>query len=238
AAGYVQASVNGAAYSTANVAASGQTITFTAAAGLDAGDTILVRYGDKSGGGPGAVATTASGAANLSVQEKSTSGGTLTSLGAGSPSVTVTAAALDHLVFVAAGSQTDGVAFSGTNTLTAKDQYENTVTSFDASTDNVTITTSLSGAVGGIHGANGHLLNQAADFTNGGANLTGLGITYTGTVGTGTFTATSADGKTGTSGSVTIGVGAANAAQSTVVASPTAVPADDSTTATITVTLI
>ena len=96
----------------------------------------------------------------------------------------------------------------------------------------------MSGTVGGIHGASGHTLDQAGDFASGIANLTALGITYTGTIGAGTFTATSAGGKTGTSGSVTIAVGTARAALSTVAGDPAAVPADDSTTATITVTLI
>ncbi len=45
------------------------------------------------------------------------------------------------------------------------------------------------------------MLNPAGDFSSGVANLTRLGMTYTGNATTGTFTATSG-GKTGTSGSV------------------------------------
>ena len=127
----------------------------------------------------------------------------------GSTTFTVAAGALDHFAFVAASPQTDGVAFTGVNTLTAQDLYDNTITGFNASTNNVTITANspLTGTVSGIHGSN--VLNQASDFTNGQANLTSLGMTYTGNANTGTFTATSATGaKTGTSGSVTIAVGA------------------------------
>src|SRR5207244_11182183 len=83
-----------------------------------------------------------------------------------------------------------------------------------------------------------HPCDGGGACARGRATLTALGITYTGTSGTGTFTATSAGGKTGTSGSVTIAVGMARAALSTVAGDPAAVPADDSTTATITVTLI
>ena len=126
-----------------------------------------------------------------------------------SGSFTVAFGGLDHFAFSAASPQTDGVAFTGVNTLTAQDLYDNTITGFNASTNNVTITANspLTGTVSGIHGSN--VLNQASDFTNGQANLTSLGMTYTGNANTGTFSATSATGaKTGTSGSVTIAVGA------------------------------
>src|SRR5208283_5078613 len=87
----------------------------------------------------------------------------------------ITAAGLDHFAFAAATPQTDGVAFTGTNTLTAQDVYGNTVTNFNASTDNVTVTalSPLTGTVSGIHGSN--VLNASGDFVNGVANLTSLG---------------------------------------------------------------
>ena len=123
--------------------------------------------------------------------------------------VVINPGALASFTFVAASPQTDGVAFSGTNTLTAKDASGNTITNFSASSNNVTITpTSLAGAVSFTSGATGDVLNTSGDFTNGQANLSSLGMTYTGNTGTGTFTATSATGKSGTSGSVTIAVGA------------------------------
>jgi Fibronectin type III domain len=126
-----------------------------------------------------------------------------------SGSVTIAVGALDHFTFALATPQTDGVAFSGTNTLTAQDVGNNTVTTFNASANNVTIAavSPLTGTITGLDGA-GNVLNSAADFTSGVANLTSQGLLYTGSAATGTFTATSANAKTGTSGNVTIAVGA------------------------------
>ncbi|MDP2912796.1 MAG: carboxypeptidase regulatory-like domain-containing protein, partial [Candidatus Omnitrophota bacterium] len=52
-------------------------------------------------------------------------------------------------------------------------------------------------------------LTGAGDFVNGAANLTTLGMIFTGTAGVHTFTATSATSKAGTSGAVTITTGSA-----------------------------
>src|SRR5207249_195793 len=89
------------------------------------------------------------------------------------------------------------------------DQFNNTVTSFNASTDSVTISalSPLTGTVSGIHGSN--VLNQAGDFSSGVADLTALGLKYTGNATTGKFRATSTTGKTGDSGNVTISAGTA-----------------------------
>ncbi len=57
-----------------------------------------------------------------------------------SGSVVINAGGLDHFTFAAASPQTDGVAFTGTNTLTAQDVGGNTITGFDASANNVTVT--------------------------------------------------------------------------------------------------
>ena len=78
---------------------------------------------------------------------------------------TVNPGPLDHFTLALAGSQTDGVAFAGTDTLTAKDVNNNVVTGFDASANNVTLTADapLTGTVSGIHGAN--VLNQAGDLS-------------------------------------------------------------------------
>src|SRR5207248_3000867 len=56
---------------------------------LAAGATLTITYGDKTGGGPGATASSTGGAQSWQAQQKSTSGGTLTNLAAGSPSITV-----------------------------------------------------------------------------------------------------------------------------------------------------
>ena len=57
---------------------------------LSASGTCTVTYGSKSGG-PGATAPSTGGAVTFTTQEKSSSGGALANLGAGSPSVTVVA---------------------------------------------------------------------------------------------------------------------------------------------------
>ena len=58
---------------------------------LAAGNTFTITYGDTGSGGPGATATSSTGAQTWQAQEKSTSAGSLTNLGA-SPSITVNAA--------------------------------------------------------------------------------------------------------------------------------------------------
>lgn len=75
--------------------------------------------------------------------------------------------------------------------ITAQDVYGNTVTSYDASTNNVTLSVSGTGSL------NTTSLTAAADFTSSVSDLSGT-LTFTGLVGTHTLTVTSADGKTGT----------------------------------------
>ncbi|MGA3245285.1 MAG: T9SS type A sorting domain-containing protein [Bacteroidota bacterium] len=134
--------------------------------------------------------------------------GSINSSGSDRLSVTVSAGSLNKFVFSLTSPQTNGSAFTGTNTLTAEDAYGNTVTAFDASANNVTIAANspLTGAVSGLSG--GNKLTGAGDFVSGVATLTTL--TYTGNATSGTFTASSATGGyTGTSGSVTINGGTA-----------------------------
>ena len=107
-----------------------------------------------------------------------------------------------------AGSQTAGVAFSGTNTVTAEDAYGNTVTSFDASADAVTISaTPNDGTISGLGSLGGNVLDRTLDFTNGVASLTGT-MVFAGSAGSHTFSAT-AGLCTGTSQSVTVNPGSA-----------------------------
>ncbi len=126
-----------------------------------------------------------------------------------SGNVTINSGSLDHFNLVLASPQSNGVACTGTNTLTAADISNNTVSSFNASTNNVTLSVNvpLTGAVSGLGSGGNSVLNRASDFTNGVANLTALGLTYNCNAATGTLTATSANAKTGTSGSVTVNVG-------------------------------
>jgi Domain of unknown function DUF11 len=135
--------------------------------------------------------------------------GSISSSGSDRLSVTVSATSMNKFALSLTSPQTNGSAFTGTNTLTAQDAYGNTVTSYSAATNNVTIAANspLTGTVSGLSG--GNKLTGAGDFVSGVANLTTLGITYTGNANSGTFTATSASPVyTGTSGSVTINPGA------------------------------
>src|SRR5205814_9097042 len=93
---------------------------------------------------------------------------------------------------------------TGTTTLTAQDVYVYLMTAVSAETYTLSLHDALpicTGVITGLSG--GNKLTGAGDFTAGVANLTTLGLTYTGPSGTGTFTAT-ATGASGTSGSVTV----------------------------------
>ncbi len=152
-----------------------------------------------SGGNNGVMTLYKAEAATISATD-----GSISSTGGDRLSVMVSAAGMNKFVLSLASPQPNGLAFTGTNTLTAQDAYGNTV-GFDASANNVTIAADapLTGAVSGLSG--GNKLTSAGDFSSGVANLTALGMTYTGNATSGTFTTTSADGGyTGTSGSVTI----------------------------------
>jgi len=136
--------------------------------------------------------------------------GTISSVGSDRLTVTITPAGLGRFTVVFTSGQTNGIPFTGVNSITAVDSFGNTATNFNPALNNVTVTPNvLSGTVSGLGVAGNNVLNQAADFSLGVADLTGK-IRYTGTFGTGTFTATSATGsKTGISGSVTIAAGSA-----------------------------
>jgi hypothetical protein len=130
--------------------------------------------------------------------------GVYSSSGSDRLTVTVLARAMSKFALSLTSPQVNGAAFTGVNTLTAQDDYGNTV-NFDASANHVMITAHapLSGAVSGLSG--GNQLTSAADFSSGVANLTALGMKYTGSLNTGTFTASAGTGGyTGSSGNVTI----------------------------------
>lgn len=109
-----------------------------------------------------------------------------------SGTVTITAGNLHHFDFVLTSPQAIATVFSGTtNTLTAKDQDNHTVSDFNANTNNVTITELNNlGTVAGLGSGGNNVLNQAGSFVNGVANLTGS-INYTGVIGNHTFKAVS-----------------------------------------------
>ena len=201
-----------------NVASSytgSKNLTFSGAA--DAPDGTHPTVTDNGGGGGTAInfgtatsitfasgVSSAGGSMKLYKAENATiqvTDGTISNTGL---NVTVSPAALDHFTFALASPQTSGTAFTGTNTLTAVDPYLNAEVGFDASSDHVTVTANspLTGTVSGLHGSN--VLNASGDFSSGVANLTTLGMTYTGTATSGTFSATSGTGKSGTSSSISI----------------------------------
>ncbi|MHA8059382.1 T9SS type B sorting domain-containing protein [Aquirufa nivalisilvae] len=101
--------------------------------------------------------------------------------------------------------QTSGEVFIGENTVTALDAYDNVITNYNAGTtvNNVRVSTSLKGTISGLSGIN--ILNRAGDFVNGVANLTRLGLKFTGREGVGTFTFTrTLNNITGTSNVITM----------------------------------
>ncbi|HFE65123.1 MAG TPA: hypothetical protein ENK14_12035, partial [Caldithrix sp.] len=105
--------------------------------------------------------------------------GSPTLTGETSSNLTVNPAALNDFVFAVTTPQIDGLPVSGTNTLTARDVYQNVKTDFDASATPVTIAKNSGPgtlSVKGLHGTSGDELNQADDFSQGVANLTSLGM--------------------------------------------------------------
>ncbi|HKC21535.1 MAG TPA: hypothetical protein VKB64_03390, partial [Gaiellaceae bacterium] len=101
-----------AGYSTSSagtLSVAGSTIT-VASLTLAAGNTFTITYGSTASGGPGATATSSTGAQTWQAQEKSTGNGSLTNLTSGSPSVTVYAAdgagSLGASISGVSGSQT------------------------------------------------------------------------------------------------------------------------------------
>jgi hypothetical protein len=146
-----------------------------------------------SAGNNGVLTVYKTGTFRINVQEQ---GGTPTSspggdLGVGYLDITVANSPSQNIVMTLASPQTNGVPFVGTNAITLTDAYQNPV-AIDAATRPVTLTTSLNGVIGLSGSGNDNRLDETNDFTaaTGQANLTALGLTYTGTVGSGRITAT------------------------------------------------
>ena len=118
-------------YSTAgqgSVSISGRTITITGV-NLAGGDSLTVKYGDTTMGGPGATAATTPGTVTWEAQSKSTQTGVLISLGA-SPAITVVTNVTDTNKSAVVADPTtipgDGTG-TATITVTLKDRYENLI---------------------------------------------------------------------------------------------------------------
>jgi hypothetical protein len=105
-----------------------------------------------------------------------------------SSDITILALDPDQMNFsLNAASQESGTPWSGTNTVTVKDVYQNNITWFDASQQPLTLDATPQG--GGtvtsliISGRGDAVLDEATDFVNGTCNLTALGIVLTATAG-------------------------------------------------------
>lgn len=126
------------------------------------------------------------------------SGGTITAADPdGSPALagvesstqTINYREADNLVIVVDNSVSESATnWTGTNTVTVRDFYGNTRTDFDASSNNVTMTSS--GGTLEIASRGDAVLDQAGDFTSGVADLTTLGIKLTASSGTYTINGT------------------------------------------------
>jgi hypothetical protein len=112
--------------------------------------------------------------------------------------ISVSSGVLGRFSFIVSSPQITGIPFFGSAGLTAYDRYGNLNTNFDASADNVTITSSSGGAM-----AN-NILNLQNDFTNGVSNLIPKGTTYLGIGGSMIFQAASQSGVTAVSGQVNV----------------------------------
>ncbi len=112
--GYVTAT-GGSGANTVSVSGSGPWTVTVSGVTLDqgSGQTLVIAYGDTTGGGPGATATSTTGVATWTTQERSSSRGTLTNLAAaGQPKVQVYAAdgsGSVALLFVTASSAQSGL---------------------------------------------------------------------------------------------------------------------------------
>ncbi|MDE3090186.1 MAG: hypothetical protein KGJ80_12455, partial [Chloroflexota bacterium] len=196
-AGFVNATAvgTGAVVSGTSVTGTGPwTVTVTFQTGSSSGVGFDLTYG---GGGNAVTAPTTAGTYTFATSSKGGSGGTLTPLIAGSPSITVNAGALDHFAVTTPGTQTAGTAFAIT-TITAQDVNNNTVTSYTGTVD---ITETGGGAGGTVSPS------QSSAFTAG--VLSGQSVTLS-KAGTGvTITVTDHGGtKTGTSSTFTVNAGA------------------------------
>ena len=104
---------------------------------------------------------------------------TVSGIGGESATVTVNAGALADFGFTLAASQERNMPFAGTNTLAARDTWWNVLSSFDASTANVTLSVANPAGASLVLGTRGDaVLDQPGDFVNGIADLSALGLKY------------------------------------------------------------
>jgi hypothetical protein len=107
--------------------------------------------------------------------------GTVSSSGTDRLTVAVVPGALGQFSWTLASPQVNGVNFTGTNALVAQDDFGNAIPTFNASTDNVTITTNLPGspaALTGLGSLANNVLNRSTDFVAA-SESDGTGMRYT-----------------------------------------------------------
>ncbi len=124
----------------------------------------------------------------------------------GSAEVAIAVGGLHHFDFTLTSNQLINTAFTGTNSIVAKDIGNNTITNFSALVDNVTLTASPQVTVGGLAGPTHNVLLSSDDFQAGICDLTGR-LTHPGPSGSYVLTATSASNKKGDSNAIEIDVG-------------------------------
>jgi uncharacterized repeat protein (TIGR03803 family) len=113
---------------------------------------------------------------------------------------------LDHFDLNLNNSELATKTFTGINTLRAANSMDLAIP-FNASADSVKVSANapLTGTITGLGSTQTDTLDRSSDFVAGVADLTAAGMTYTGVVGTSTFTATATvSHATGTSNNVTI----------------------------------
>src|SRR5207302_6033157 len=163
---------------------------------VDFGTATVLTFTNGVSTAGGSMKLYAAGSANVTASAGDGGSGStaITTSGADRLGVAVSPAALAKFAVQLTSPQTNGAAFTGANTLTAEDAYGTTLNTFAAALDNVTISAAaaLSGSTSGLHGSN--VLDQATDFVSGVADLTGLGLTYTGNAAAGALSATAQTG--------------------------------------------
>ncbi|RXK50819.1 T9SS type B sorting domain-containing protein [Aquirufa rosea] len=106
--------------------------------------------------------------------------------------VEVLAKSFHHLAVTLQSPQVLNTAFYGTNVLSALDEYNNPIIDFNASNNPVLIQSVKSANVTRLSG--GNLLNLTSDFVKGRADLTSLGLRYSGVAGIDTLIFTPSSG--------------------------------------------
>jgi uncharacterized delta-60 repeat protein len=112
--------------------------------------------------------------------------------------IAVTPAAFAKVKLTLTTPQQANSPFSGTNTVTAQDAFDNTVPAFTVAGDTLTFTANapLAGTISGLGSGSNNVLDTPGSCVQGVCTLAGM--TYTGSLGIGSITVTSQSGKSGT----------------------------------------